>query len=234
MNAITVLEVPNMTMTSREIAELTGKDLAHVHRDIRAMLDELKKDDPNLDHPREDKDSRGYTTCFHLKRELTETLLTGYSASARLKVIRRWHELEEQARNPIAALSRVDLLKLALDSEEQRMKLESRVVEMAPKVQALDRLALADGSLCIRDAAKTLQVQEKALKQTLISHKWLYRRPMGAGYLAYSEKLQQGLVEHKITRGEKGDGSEWIDTQARITAKGMVRLAKELSTGMTQ
>lgn len=64
----------------------------------------MKKDDPDLDHPREDKDARGYTTCFHLNRELTETLLTGYSASARLKVIRRLHVLEEQARNPIAAL----------------------------------------------------------------------------------------------------------------------------------
>ncbi len=53
-----------MTMTSRVIAELTGKELGHVHRDIRAMLDELKKDDPNLDHPQEDKDARGYTTCY--------------------------------------------------------------------------------------------------------------------------------------------------------------------------
>jgi hypothetical protein len=114
-------------------------------------------DGPKLDHPQENKDARGYTTCFYLNRELTETLLTGYSASARLKVIRRWHELEEQARNPIAALSRVDLLKLALESEEQRLQLESKVVALAPKAEALDRLATADGSFCIRDAAKTLQ-----------------------------------------------------------------------------
>lgn len=43
------------------------------------MLDELKKDDPNLDHPTMDKDSRGYVTCYYLNRELTDTLLTGYS-----------------------------------------------------------------------------------------------------------------------------------------------------------
>ncbi len=101
-------------MTSREIAELTDNRHDNVMADIRKMLvelygeggvltfqdthvntqnsqtypifklDELKKDDPNLDHPLEDKDSRGYTICFHLNRELTETLLTGYSASARL------------------------------------------------------------------------------------------------------------------------------------------------------
>ena len=31
----------NLTMTSREIAELTGKNHAHVMRDIRTMMDEL-------------------------------------------------------------------------------------------------------------------------------------------------------------------------------------------------
>jgi phage antirepressor YoqD-like protein len=232
-----------MTMTSREIAELTGKEHKHVIRDIRALLDELGKDGsdlnheidgPKLDHPQEDKDLRGYTTCFHLNRELTETLLTGYSASARLKVIRRWHDLEEQARNPITALSRLDLLKLALDSEEQRLQLEIKVEALAPKAEALDRLTLADGSFCIRDAAKTLQVKEKVLKQKLIECRWMYQRPMGTGYLAYSDKLQQGLVEHKITQGDRGDGSQWVNTQARITAKGMVRLAQDFSRGPMQ
>lgn len=93
--------------------------------------------------------------------------------------------------------------------------------------KALDRIAThCIGSFCIRDAAKTLQVQEKILKQILIERRWLYRRPMGAGYLAYSDRLQQGVMEHKMTKGEKSDGSEWVDTQARITAKGMARLAE--------
>ena len=148
-----------MTMTSREIAELTGKELGHVHRDIRAMLDELKKDDPNLDHPQEDKDLRGFTTCFHLNRELTETLLTGYSASARLKVIRRWHELEEQALPAQITIpqSLSEALRLAADLADMKAKADAALAIAAPKAEALDRLALADGSFCIRDAAKTLQ-----------------------------------------------------------------------------
>ncbi|MEA3639922.1 MAG: Rha family transcriptional regulator [Lamprobacter sp.] len=37
-----------LSMTSKEIAELTGKTHAHVMRDIRAMVDRLEAD-PDLD-----------------------------------------------------------------------------------------------------------------------------------------------------------------------------------------
>jgi anti-repressor protein len=130
-----------------------------------------------------------------------------------------------------ANLSRMQLIELAMQSEQERLLLEAQVAEQAPKVEALDRIATSsDGSFCIRDAAKTLQVQEKALRQMMSAQHWIYRRPMGAGWLAYSDKLQQGLMEHKITRGEKSDGSEWIDTQARVTAKGLTRLAQIVSS----
>jgi len=87
------------TMSSREIAQLTGKKHHHVMRDIRTMLDALN-DDPDLDHVREEKDGRGYTACIHLNKELTETLVTGYSVPLRHKVIKRLHELEQQQSAP--------------------------------------------------------------------------------------------------------------------------------------
>ena len=37
-------------------------------------------------------------------------------------------------------------------------------------------------------------------------------------------------MEHKIIRGERPDGSEWVETQARITAKGMALLSEIFSS----
>lgn len=230
------------TMTSREIAELTGKELAHVHRDIRSMLNELKKDAPNLDHPLEDKDSRGYTTCFHLNRELTETLLTGYSASARLKVIRRWHDLEAQAASPAFAIPKTytEALRLAADLADGKAKAELEVVEkqkqleMAqPKVKALDQIAtFGNGSYCIRETAKLLGLQEKRLRQKLQEIHWIYHPPVGGNWLGYAPAREKGYVEHKRTEGEKPDGGRWESVQVRITDKGLAKLAVLFQTEM--
>lgn len=88
-----------LTMSSQDIADLTGKRHGDVIRDIRTMLDALK-DDADLRHVHEERDRRGYTACIHLNKELTETLVTGYSIPLRHKVIKRLHELEQQRSMP--------------------------------------------------------------------------------------------------------------------------------------
>jgi hypothetical protein len=48
---------------------------------------------------------------------------------------------------------------------------------------------------------------------------------MGSGWLAYQGRLTMGVMEHKVTTGDKSDGTGWTSTQVRVTAKGMARLA---------
>lgn len=88
-----------LTMSTREVAELTGKLHTHVIRDTRAMLDQLG-DEPNLDHVREEKDARGYTAAFHLPKDLTLTLVAGYSVPLRHRIVTRLQELEAKAQGP--------------------------------------------------------------------------------------------------------------------------------------
>jgi phage antirepressor YoqD-like protein len=111
---------------------------------------------------------------------------------------------------------------------EQRDALQREVVAAAPKVEALDRLTLADGSMCITNAAKALQVQPKALFKRMSADQWIYRRPGSAEWTAYQDKLQRGLLEHKITTVNRTDGSEKVTSRVLVMAKGLTALAQKM------
>ncbi len=83
------------TMSSREIAELTGKRHPDVKRDIVSMLSDLKEDVSIFAHTYLDRSNRSQVE-YRLDREHTDCLLTGYSSMLRMRVIRRWKELEQQ------------------------------------------------------------------------------------------------------------------------------------------
>lgn len=91
------------TMSSKEVAERTGKLHSHVIRDIENMLPKLipgwKKDDPLLDHKGITKtcDARGYVFEYQLPKRETLILVSGYSVQLRAKIIDRWQELEDAA-----------------------------------------------------------------------------------------------------------------------------------------
>lgn len=83
-----------MTMSSLEIAELTGKRHPDVKRDIQTMVSELGGDVSSFARIYLDSMNRQQTE-YLLDRHHTECLLTGYSAKMRMAVIKRWHELEQ-------------------------------------------------------------------------------------------------------------------------------------------
>lgn len=132
--------------------------------------------------------------------------------------------------DPMALLRDPHALRaMLLGYSEENIQLKTAVAELAPKAEALDRIEHSDGSFCLTDAAKVLQVQPRKLTARLQQMGWIYRRPMGSGWLAYQDRLALGLMEHKVTTGEKTDGTEWVSTQVRITAKGIARLAVVVS-----
>src|SRR5690554_5106140 len=88
-----------LTMSTREIAELTGKAHKNVKRDAEHMLKELGRDALSFEHTYLDTMNRRQSE-YWLDRELTETLVTGYSIPLRHKVIKRLHELEQQNTAP--------------------------------------------------------------------------------------------------------------------------------------
>lgn len=223
------------TMSSREIAELTGKQHAHVCRDIRSMLETLEKDVSSFGSIFKDAYGRDQQE-FRLPKDLTLTLVTGYDVKRRHAVNVRWLELEAQAAKPAldpANLSRLQLIELAMQAEQERLVLEHKVDELTPKAEALDRIADADGTMNPTLAAKALQVQPKKLFDWLREKHWIYRRPGGSGNVAYQDKIQAGYLTHKVTTVQRGDGTEKVVEQVLVTGKGLAKLSQAFGEPVT-
>lgn len=216
------------TMSSREIADLTGKRHDHVMRDIRDMLTQLHGEGalPRFGGGYFDANNQE-RPCFNLPKRETLILVSGYNLAMRAKIIDRWQELEAREHpDPMVALNDPATMRgLLLSYSEKVLELETANAELTPKAEALDRIATADGSLNITAAAKALQVRPKDLFAYLQAHGWIYRRNGGSGYLGYQSKVTTGLLEHKVTTVLRGDGSEKIVEQVLVTAKGLTKLA---------
>ena len=119
-------------------------------------------------------------------------------------------------------------LRLAADQADTIDMQKAQLAIAEPKVAALNRIATAmKGSLCIRDAAKNLQVTEQKLKNFLFSNAWVYNREGIKGTtnpLAYAGKITSGFLEHKIS-----GNAFYANTQVRVTAKGLTKISEMLA-----
>jgi len=75
-------------MSSREIAELTGKMHTNVIADIRTMLDDLELGETKFRSSYMTEQNKR-VVMFNLPKDLTITLVSGYSAPLRLKIVTR-------------------------------------------------------------------------------------------------------------------------------------------------
>lgn len=141
MNTLSKNAPQPLTMSSREIAKLTHKQPQHVKRDIEKMLAELHEDASKFGRIYLDSRNRQQTE-YHLDRELTDTLLTGYSAVLRRKVIVRWRELEAAALEAPAA-ARLPYVTQPSDSltEDEQDHLRSMLTEAVQKIPYPQRAA---------------------------------------------------------------------------------------------
>lgn len=228
MSALVVMQNVQ-TMSSREIATLCDKDIGHVHRDIRVILCQLK-DDPDLHHLKESKDSRGYVQEYFLPKSLTMTVVMGYSIQLRKRVIDRWQELEAKVANPFKVPSTLsEALRLAADQQEAIEAQQARLAVAEPKAAALDAISMREGYICISSAAKNIGVQMKTLVEFLLQKKWLFRHPRNQKLRAYAKAIEGGFVTEKtIAHGE------YQDSQAVLTPKGLTVAATHFESQKQQ
>lgn len=182
------------------------------------------------------KDFRGYVSDIRLDMEHSLCLTSGYSVKQRMAIIKRWNELEEVVKSPDVHQILNDpkeMRGLLLTYSEKVISLQNENSELKPKAEALERIAKTDGSMCVTDAAKHLNVQPKFLFNFLSCHGWTYRRLGNRNWVGYQDKIQQGLLEHKVViLGTDDYGADKTADQVRITKKGLTKLSEMLSVSI--
>lgn len=135
-------------------------------------------------------------------------------------------ECERRVNNPVELLNNpVQLRNLLANYSEKVIALENKVAEQAPKAEGFDRIAGADGALNLTNTAKSLNVRPKDLFDFLQAKKWIYRRVGGRTFVAYQDKIQAGLLMHKVHTMTLDDGTERIREQVVVTPRGLTKLA---------
>ena len=98
-----------LTMSSREIATLTGKKHYNVMRDIELLAAQLELDVSKFAHIYLDSQNREQTE-YLLDKDTCLCLIAGYNAKLRMKIIKRWQELE-QGKTKLLPQTKLEALK---------------------------------------------------------------------------------------------------------------------------
>ena len=121
-NLSTALSIFNanqpVTMSSLEIAKLTGKEHKNVLRDIRNLLEELGIEQLSFEQLAKMPSGQN-TVVYNLPKRECFALVSGYSAKLRVAIIDRWQELEDTKSKPMSQIDQVRLLLVTLEREEE-------------------------------------------------------------------------------------------------------------------
>lgn len=215
------------TMSSREIAELTGKQHFHVKRDIERMLDELGLDASSFGCIYTDSANRQQTE-YRLNRELTETLITGYSIPLRNRVIRRLHELEAQASVGSFQVprTRAEALRLAADLEEQNAALQLENQHQAETIASLESLFMA-GETPTQFCKRLNGVNCSRVNSTLCQLGWLFneqREEEGAPRYRVASRVRDKYLTERPRKIAPEGGESFIKYDLQLLLAGAQRL----------
>lgn len=224
---------PGVTMSSREISDLVNSRHDNVRVTIERLADRGVISLPAL----QEKPTAGRPTIEYVfsgargKRDsliVVAQLCPEFTA----KIVDRWQELES-AQSVAIPRSFSEALRLAAIQAETIEKQQAALLVAAPKLEAFNRIAEADGCLGLQEAGKALQQKPNKFIGWLREKGWIYRRAGSGNNLGHSEKVNAGYVTHKVTTVHREDGSEKVVEQALITPKGLAKLAMMLNVNAT-
>lgn len=195
-----------LTMTSREIAELTGKAHKDVTRDIDNILIQADIDARRFAHTYIDSQNRAQREYRLPKREC-DLVVSGYSVKYRLAIIDRWQELESKHEIRVPQ-TLPEALRLAADLADQ-------LALAAPKIAVYELLADRKGDVSTTILAKEIGISAFRLNNFLRDKgvKWQKADLPKAGYETWFNVIADVKNGHEFS-------------QCLVTPEGQLEIAK--------
>ena len=137
MNELIQNSFNTLTMSSREITALTGKKHYNVKRDIELLAAQLEVDVSEFEHIYTDSQNREQTE-YLLDKETCLCLGGGYNAKLRMKIIKRWQELEQATIPTDPFLLIAHLAQQAYEIQQKQSAMDNRLQAVEQKQQQLD------------------------------------------------------------------------------------------------
>lgn len=202
-----------ITMSSREIAELTGKRHDNVMPVCRGLRDSGVCPEIQETPWTNPQNGQTYTECLLNKRD-SLVLIARLSPEFTARVVDRWQELEAQVA-PQIPQTMAQALRLAAEQAEQLEAQAEQLALAAPKVEYVDRYVAANGAMGFRQVAKLLDANEHEFRAWLQDQKIMYR--LSGEWTAYQNHIDAGRF---IVRAGVARANEHAFNTTKFTPKG--------------
>ena len=227
MKNINEIEVSQFkeTMSSKEIANVTGKEHSNIMRDIRNILEQLEnKGAFNFELSSYKSEQNKDVPMYLLDKKACLLLASGYDANLRAKIINRWEELENKNLHAFSIPQTYSqALMLAAKQAEQIEEQNKLIEEQKPKVEFFDQVTDSKDAVDMKECAKILNmgIGRNRLFEFLRSRGILDRKN-----LPYQIFIDKGYFRTVETSYTKTDGTNCINIKTVVYQKGMDYIRK--------
>lgn len=223
-------------LSSREVAEMVGKDHSDLLKDIRRYTEYLNEGNfPLVEYFKEDtyKDAKGETrNCYMISKKGCEFIahkMTGQKGAIfTAKYIDRFHEMQDalSAMEMMKLPSYPDALRAWADALEENRLLEAENAELKPKAEFFDAVTDSKDAIPMANVAKVLGF--KGIGRNNLFKILREEKILQPNSIPYQEYIDRGYFRVVEQRYDKPYGEVGINIKTLVFQKGIDFIRKLL------
>lgn len=228
-------------MSSLEVAELTGKQHAHIMRDIKNLLKQGVSES-NFGLASYNDEQGKERPCYELTKKGSLILASGYNAVLREKIIDRWEALETGQATPMCNQPQLPSYQISdpieraeqwIKEEKERQALlltnkqQKETIEKLEEMTAYTRMVLKSSStILVTQIAQDYGMNAVKFNATLRDMN--IQRKVGKQWILRSKFLDKGYVQSETKDITHKDDTPDVVLTTKWTQKGRLFLYREL------